>query len=546
MKDSFKQISKVILFIFIISLTKQHTSYTFSQVVRDFNDFSLFFGDRTSSKGYLQTLDRTHSGDIISIQNNTSLSNMFSRRKANFTFGLVEDYTLPSKKPVKFLGDGRMVNLLFYSILGEKVLAASYKRESARDEYSFYYHYIDPKSNSKNNHGFKISDDFGIGYKSMDPQRLMMADSKNKEYTSILYFPNTKEGQLTQITYLTFNKDAYEPSIKSVIIPYPSDEYSPIDFSIKNQDEQYLIIAHQEKDPKGNFITDIYNKIRIYTVSQDTFSTSVIDGQEKYFTDIYFTLEDNGAILTALYQTQVDGNTEGILTAKFDSNGHLSNEYYSSFPADLQYLINTTERLNLESNLNYGNTKNGFKILNSYNIDDSYLSIIEYSALEYRQGSIGVAGGTSVVERLYWSNDLIVCKINSEGEIEWINKIPKTQRTINDGGYYLSTTNYLVNDKLHLFFNDNLANYSKEDYNFIKGEESTSIAQFNSIRNTIAHVSIDLQDGKQKREAMVGKSETNVLFIPRLSVQIPGENRLVIFGSNMKKYRIGKIFFSDN
>jgi hypothetical protein len=58
----------------------------------------------------------------------------------------------------------------------------------------------------------------------------------------------------------------------------------------------------------------------------------------------------------------------------------------------------------------------------------------------------------------YYFNDILVINMSPSGEIEWTEKIPKRQRTTNDGGFFSSYALSVVKDKLYFVFNDHPKN----------------------------------------------------------------------------------------
>src|SRR5690606_2000810 len=115
------------------------------------------------------------------------------------------------------------------------------------------------------------------------------------------------------------------------------------------------------------------------------------------------------------------------------------------------------------------------------------------------------------------------------GQLIWTSVIPKIQRSINDGGYFLSTASYIDHQNIHLFFNDNTRNYN-ELGDYIRIGTTPYLTQANFSRNTIAHITIDLKNGTFKRQSTVSKDEMDVIFVPRISVPYPDMKKLILYG----------------
>lgn len=133
----------------------------------------------------------------------------------------------------------------------------------------------------------------------------------------------------------------------------------------------------------------------------------------------------------------------------------------------------------------------------------------------------------------YYYNNLIAYKIQPNGTFEWVKTIPKFQASANDYGYYSSVAHYITDDKMVLFFNDNLKNYDA------KGNWNQSVFQtsYSKRTNTVARVEVDLKSGEVERKTFFERSDTKGLAVPKL-FQTDYKNRqlilLLIFGKKEK------------
>lgn len=133
----------------------------------------------------------------------------------------------------------------------------------------------------------------------------------------------------------------------------------------------------------------------------------------------------------------------------------------------------------------------------------------------------------------YHFNDIIVINVDEKGNIEWAEKIGKTQISTDDGGILLSYAMMVVGDKLHFIFNDNKNNV---DY---KGE-GRPITMSTMNRATLL-VTLD-SNGKEKRSLLFTRDESESYAIPRVSRQISGDE-LIMYFQRIGKKRFAKIKF---
>ncbi len=150
--------------------------------------------------------------------------------------------------------------------------------------------------------------------------------------------------------------------------------------------------------------------------------------------------------------------------------------------------------------------------------------------------SNGSGGTTTSSTSQYYYNDIIVISISPDGSIDWNEKIPKKQVTVNDGGFYSSFAVSVVKDKLYFVFNDHPNNlfYKKQGKlsNFNKGPDSVMVL-----------VELDSQ-GNQTREALYNAKKSGILTRPKVCEQI-SDNEMILFGQDNKIHRFARLTFKN-
>ncbi|PWH85846.1 hypothetical protein DIT68_07055 [Brumimicrobium oceani] len=518
----------------------------YAQVIADFDDISIFFGDKQKSGSNVESLLKTESDQLICVQNELSFSNVFSRNNSKYAFNFITDYKIPEAHPITFYGNGKKSSLTHYSVLGDNILGISSQTAFLNKEQKLYFHFINLSSQGKSNHGFPVKDYFFINGE-VDLSEITVVSSQDKNYASMIYIHESAPENYKNIKYLNFKNNSPLPQSGNFIYPFPPDEFEFLDFYIKDESTQYITSGHFLKNvttKNWNQQSKYYKSITVGEIKNQKFSYVTIEDEGKFYSQLEVNNLSDQITISGLYASFIDANIEGVFTAKITEDGTIVDKQYSPFSNDV---ISTIATYNLDF-LNDQNTiKNeylGFEIIEFYATKDGYLGMAEFKALEYRYGSADVPGATNTVDSYYWSNDLIVFKINSDGHIVWDRTIPKYQRSINDGGYHLSSASYLDAKKLHIFFNDNLLNYDQDgDYN--RNGDFPYATQFNAGKNTIAHVSLNLEDGFLERKSTIGKEETNLLFVPLLATPFPATKKLMIYGRTGNKQKLGSISFPD-
>ncbi len=132
----------------------------------------------------------------------------------------------------------------------------------------------------------------------------------------------------------------------------------------------------------------------------------------------------------------------------------------------------------------------------------------------------------------YYYNDIIVVDIDSDGTINWTVKIPKTQLSSNDNGFYSSFLMAVHRDKMYMIFNDHLANVN----NTTQFQKMTSTR---SKRNIAASIVTIERDGTWKKQMLFPFSEPGLHFLPKYSMQLT-EDEILLYCYYRGSNRFGK------
>lgn len=153
-----------------------------------------------------------------------------------------------------------------------------------------------------------------------------------------------------------------------------------------------------------------------------------------------------------------------------------------------------------------------------------YVKVFTYS---------GAGGRTYNTVYHYYYNDIIAVKISPQGQIEWAQKIGKTQHTTNDDGFYSSYALAVTHGRLCFIFNDRAENI---DYG---GQgRPKNVNPKNSI---VVVVALD-KDGNQTKNPVFNVGEAEVIVRPKVCEQI-ANNEMVLFGQRGKNQQFALLKF---
>ncbi|RFC53637.1 hypothetical protein [Brumimicrobium aurantiacum] len=516
------------------------------QVIAEFEDFTMYYGDQTRSNASVEDFIISKSNQLHCIQNQLTFTNLFSKNTSKYSFDFVSNYTLPESKSITFHGQGNKSSLFLYTPLGDQLLGISSQETVFNKEPKLFYHIINPKVQGRNNYGFELNPNIIVN-KNNDLSQITLVSSDDKENAAVIYVPKTRPNEFTQVGYLNFNFKNPVPKGGTFVYPFPTSEYKLLDFYIQDSNLQFILSGHYSIDHTSQFTgkqKDNFESITIGKIENNSFEFETIQFEGKFFNQIGIYKDNEAMILSGFYTNFIDGDVEGLFIAKINTEGKVTDHHFAPFSKDITIGISgTNNRLTPDHNT-IRNAYKGFSILEFIAINDGYIGIAEFNALEYKYGSNDVPGAANAVDSYFWSNDIVTFKITKSGDFAWNKIIQKHQRSINDGGYYLSNSSIIHEDHLHLFFNDSKLNYNENGVYIRKGKLPFS-THFSTAKNTIAHTKIDINTGEVSRKSTIGKEQSNVIFTPLLSRGASKENKMFIYGRSGKKHRLGSIHFKQ-
>ena len=139
----------------------------------------------------------------------------------------------------------------------------------------------------------------------------------------------------------------------------------------------------------------------------------------------------------------------------------------------------------------------------------------------------------------FFFDDIIVYKLDANGGLTWVKRLPKNQQSTNDGGKFLSIAHGVTDQSVHLVFNDIRRNYNS-DGRFIEGQFPFPM-QFVSGNNVIAHIQINLETGNFTRTMLPGLMQNQVVLVPNKCEFNYTTQNMVVYGQRNRKHRFGQM-----
>jgi len=331
---------------------------------------------------------------------------------------------------------------------------------------------------------------------------------------------------------------------KSVTLPYKDQLYDVESIRVDNQGNVYLLgIVYKDKHKdkrkgKPNYSYEVIacrdkgNSLTQYPVSLE----------DKFITDMQIQILDNNNLICAgFYSKEGTFSIRGTYFLTIDAETKaIKTKSIKEF--DLDFITqNMSER---EANRAVRKEKKGEEAeLYEYNLDnllvgkDGSAILIgeQYYVTTYTTTSRMNGVTTTHTTTYYNYNDIIAVKVNAAGQIEWAEKVAKTQHTSDDGGFFSSYTLAIVNGKICFIFNDSPKNLDKAAAN------SGKTYNFRANNLVVVVASLD-RNGKETRQPIFSSVDLEVIARPKVCEQISNKE-VILFGQRRKTQQFAKITF---
>jgi len=374
--------------------------------------------------------------------------------------------------------------------------------------------------------------------------------SQNGEFMCVEYdIPGSKE-ENEKFGYKVFSSEMEVISEGEYEVPYAPRTADVSNRYISNTGDYFLackVFNVNEKGKVKDYST--LEKIILIQVTPDGLDEFELDLDKKRIYDMSFS-SDNDRIMTftGLYGDAGKGQTgvKGIFYFRLDfDKKEIIDDGFEKFAKDF-ITEGWSDKAKEKADKKEAKGKGAPQLYN-YDIretitlkDGSVIGMLEQYYVRQVTTRDPRTGATSTTYYYYYNN-LIVYKIQPNGTFDWVKNIPKYQVSTNDGGYYSSVARFVSDNKLVIFFNDNLKNYNEKGV----WNQSVNAASYRKKSNTVAKVEVDLLDGHVDRRTFFDRTETNAYAVPKLFETDYKRQEMLVVLIYGKKEKYGLISFGQ-
>lgn len=375
------------------------------------------------------------------------------------------------------------------------------------------------------------------GFKKVNKFSINLSKDRSRLLVNYRMVPEEKNDKKSYdlIGLHVFDANLKEVWGEIVEMPYTEKDMNNIDYSVDSESNAYIlttVLDEDEREARKKDIPSYHVELLKKSPGKEKLGISRLDLGEKFIRTAWLYESPEEKMVCAGYygNTRKNNSVDGIFYMKVDMDGKVYDAHDYEIPLEIlnQYAGKRTQKRNNKREEKGEAQFYGLKLRNlKFHQDGSILLIGEQ---HYVVENTSRAGGVTTTTYTYYYNDVLVTKIDSEGNLDWMVKIPKRQR--GSRGIGSMSFKHFYKDGYHYFmYLDNIKNQN------LPMDESPSYHIDNTFGFLTAYV-IDDKDGTSSTETILDMKEANGIklyqFAPSRMIQM-GDGEFLFEAYKKKK-----------
>jgi hypothetical protein len=402
------------------------------------------------------------------------------------------------------------------------VFASRYDRDADRN--TAYIHRINASDGSAI--GVPKEIDYIVSDNKRNPGSFEFTLSNDSTKILITHHEPYEKYASEKFSYKLVDESGHAFWTAAIELPYKDKYFTVGNYVVDNDGSVYMLATVTKERSERERKKPAYSYDLItYNAATKALTETPVSLGDKYISDISFALTSKGTVAMGGFYS--NKNEDGLAGTFFISLDKKTKKTVSQGTKDL-----STEFLG-----KFMSSRRAEKHRELYHYVIDHLVTRKDGGLYMiaEQFYINVVtvrnqNGSSSTTYHYYYNDIIVVNINPDSSIEWIKRIPKTQHSTNDYGYYSGYSFFVSNDKMYFIYNDhpkNMAEEEKKPRNGISRKMITIMAEMDSR-------------GNLTRKALTESKKERIFTRPKVSLSLGG-NQFLFYAIRSKKYKFGSI-----
>lgn len=367
--------------------------------------------------------------------------------------------------------------------------------------------------------------------------------SQDSSKTLIYYNSIDKKRENDQFSFFILDENFELLWKKDVVMPYEQRLFDVEDFVVDNFGEVHIIgkvfdkIPRERRKGKPNFKYEILSykdgvqdakkaNVQLDDYYLDNMSILVTEAQDIICMGFYS--EYGSAGIKGAYYFSIDGDTRKVKEQKRS-------------PFSLDLLTQNLKERQVER-VKRKKEKGKDPELYHYTIDHIIVHAEGGITAIAEQNYVNTytytnANGTTVTTHTYYNNDILIMRLEEDGELRWAERIGKLQ--VASRSTFSSYTMGLVNGNIYLIFNDNIKNLTREE-----GDGLFNFKLNNTFGGKNAAVSIVevSPDGQTDHRILFAGKDVETIIRASISQQV-GKKEVLLWGRKGKNAQPIRVAF---
>ncbi len=373
----------------------------------------------------------------------------------------------------------------------------------------------------------------------------------SKDSTKVLVYYNLpiKKNESEKFGFKVFDQNMNELWQKDVTLPYVNKLFEFESFIVDNQGNVHILgkLYNEKRMAKRKGKVNYKYKILSYYNKGEELKKYDVRLKDKYINNVHLAInrDNNNLICAGFYSNKSDYIASGIYYLTIDhKTKNVIKESFKPFDAEfLTQYLKKSKKKKVKKRMKKGK-ETGLLFYELNDIitrkDGSVVLIGEYNKI-HRYTSTTTDGNGNMRTTTYTNyifGNIIVVNVTPDGQIQWAQKVPKLQVSVNREGNFTSFATMVTDDHIYLIYNDNPKNLLTSKNS--KGK----IYQLENPRKSIITVATLDNNGKLSRGVIRKPQKSKLYLVTRGAVQLDDKN-MVIFAKYLKKYRFAQLIFKD-
>lgn len=367
--------------------------------------------------------------------------------------------------------------------------------------------------------------------------------SKMLAYCNLPYEKEENE----RFAFYVFNDDMKLLWQRQVEIPYEDELFEIKDYNVDNRGNVHVLgrVFNEKRKVRVKGEPNFRYEVISYFEGDRKPESYPVKLEGKFLNDMQITVDSEGHLVCAgFYSNEGTNSITGTYYLKINKDTkQVIKQSSKPFPIDfITQNLSERQEKRVEKRAEKGKSVEllEFDLDNLVIRSDGGIVLVGeqyFMRAVTTQVPNGNGGFTTTTTYYYHYNDIVVVSISPGGDIEWSQKLPKLQMSVNDGGHFSSYSLSVIEDKMYFLFNDhpdnigNIDNYS--DMHAYRGGKKSMVV-----------VAVIDSEGNYAKTSLFDTRDGEVIIRPKVSEQI-SKRELVLFGQKGKKHQFAKLTFPE-